>query len=226
VLDHLQAGQLSASFRESASQARYGLDRMKGIHRTHRLAITIGFAAALTFTIAQPVSAACTTKEFYTNAALATAGHLNNLSRLETRDEYMKSAYSSLAKAQAQKCTNQATSDRWSVADSWLGVYAARDRVAKSQRITQQSCRSLQVAEAREGLALSWLELVHVQVRLMHTPLFQHALSALRDTARALSVQVPPLTASRTATNSYVKASAEARAHSSQACSDAPVASE
>jgi hypothetical protein len=77
------------------------------------------------------------------------------------------------------------------------------------------------VAEAREGLALSWLELVHVQVRLVHAPLFQHALSALRDTARALSVQVPPMTAGRTATNSYVRTSVEASAHSSQACSDA-----
>jgi len=199
---------------------------MKTIHKIHRLVITIGFAATLTFTIAQPVSAACTAKEFYINAALATAVHLDNLSRLETRDDYMKSAYSNLAKAQAQKCTNRAASDRWSIADSWLGVYAARDRFAQSQRITHQSCRSLQVAEAREGLALSWLELAQVQARLDRTLLFQRALSALRNTARALSIQVPPLTANQPATNSYVRASVEASAHSSEACSDALAASE
>jgi len=53
---------------------------------------------------------------------------------LETRDDYMKSGFNSLAKAQPQKCTNQAASDRWVIADSWPGVYAARDKVAQSQR--------------------------------------------------------------------------------------------
>ena len=169
------------------------------LHRVHRLAIIIGFAAALTFTIAQPVLAACTTKESYTNAALAPAGRIGIMSRPETRDSYMKSGYASLAKAQAQKCTNQAASDRWAIADSWLGVYAARDRLAQSQRSRQQSCRSLHLAEAREGLALSWLELARVHARLLRTSMFQ------RD---------------RAATESYVRSSVEATAHSSEECSE------
>jgi hypothetical protein len=199
---------------------------MKTIHRIHRLAIIIGFAATLTFTIAQPVSAACASKALYTKAALETVGRLDQTSRVETRDDYMKLAYSSLAKAQAQKCSSQAEGDRWTVADSWLGTYAARDRAAQACHVKQRSCRSLHVAEAREGLALSWLELVAVQSRLVRTPLFQHALSALRGTAHALVVQLPPLTAGQTATNSYVRASIEAREQSSQACSETRVASQ
>ncbi len=196
------------------------------IHRMHRLAIIIGFAVALTFTIAQPVSAACATKQLYTNAALSTVGRLDQTSRVETRDDYMKLAYSSLAKAQAQKCNSQAEGDRWTVADSWLGIFAARDRAAQSWHVTQQSCRSLHLAEAREGLALSWLELAQVKTRLVSTPLFQHALSALRDTAHALLVHLPPLTTGQSATKSYVRASVEAGAQSSRACSDTLVASE
>jgi hypothetical protein len=199
---------------------------MKALHRVHRLAIIIGLAVTLTFTFAQSVSAACTTKERYTNDALATAGRLSRMSRLETRDAYMKSAYASLAKAQAQKCANQVAGDRWAVADSWLGVYAAKDRLAPSQPINLPSCKSLHAAEAREGLALSWLELVQVQAHLAHTATFQRALAALRDTARALSVRVPPLTADRAATDLYIKSSVEAATQSSRACSDTLVASQ
>src|ERR1700737_1389543 len=151
VLDHLPVGQLPARARGWPSQARHGLYRMKTIHRMHRLAIIIGFAATLTFTIAQPVSAACAVKAGYTNAALAMVGRLNQTSRLETRDDYMRLAYARLAKAQAQKCTNQAEGDRWALADSWLGIYAARDRAAQSSHLAQQSCRSLRLAEARRG---------------------------------------------------------------------------
>src|ERR1700680_5205502 len=98
----------------------------------------------------------------------------------------MKLPSSSLAKAQAQKCSSQAEGDRWTVADSWLGIFAARDRAAQSWHVTQQSCRSLHLAEAREGLALSWLELAQVKTRLLNTPLFPHALSAFVGTAPAL----------------------------------------
>jgi len=200
-------------------------DRMTTIHRVHRLAIIIGFAVALTFTVAQPVSATCTTKDYYTNAALAMIGRLNLTSRPETRGDSITSAYASLAKAQAQKCARQAQGDRWAVVESWLGSFAARDAAAQSPPTTQPSCKFVHLAEAREGLALSWLELVQVQARLVRTPLFQNALSALRDTAHALSVRLPPLTAGRTAANAYIRASVEAGAHSSQACSDTPMAS-
>lgn len=217
VLDHLPAGRFAARTGENVSQGRHGLDRVKKKHPIHRLAVVIGFAAVLTFTTVQPVSAACAAQEAYVNAALALVSRLSQTSRVETRDGYMKSAYASLARAQAQKCTSQRQRDRWAVADSWLGVYAARDSAAHAQHIAQPLCRSLIVAQARDGLALSWLELVQVRPRVADTSLFRHALVALQDAARELSVQIPSVTADRTAAASIVKTRVESS--SSRACS-------
>jgi hypothetical protein len=165
----------------------------------------------------QPVSAACSTQEFYIDAALAKVGRLSLTSRLETRRDYMKSAYASLARAQAQKCAHQAQRDRWEVADSWLGVFAARDSAAQAQRVVVPLCRSVRLVEARDGLALSWLELSHVRPRLADTSLFRHAFHALQDAARGLSVQLPSLTADRTAAASIDKSRVESG--SSKICS-------
>jgi hypothetical protein len=182
-------------------------------HRIYRLAVVIGFAAVLTFTIAQPVSAGCAAKAQYTNAALSAAVRAEGTSRLETRDSYMKSGYGSLAKAQSEKCLNPALSQRWAVADSWLGVFSALDRAAESQHTAEQSCKSLHLAEAREGIALSWLELERVRARLSQTASFQHAMRALEHSANALSVRLPPLGADPAATNAFITSSVEATAN-------------
>jgi hypothetical protein len=186
-------------------------------HRIYRLAVVIGFAAVLTFTIAQPVSAACAAKAQYTSAALSAAVRADGTSRLETRDSYMKSGYTSLAKAQSEKCLNPALSGEWAIADSWLGVFSALDRAAESQHTTEQSCKSLHLAEAREGLALSWLELERVHTRLAHTASFQHALGALEHSANVLSVRLPPLNANPAATNAFITSSVEAAANAPKA---------
>jgi hypothetical protein len=186
-------------------------------HVMYRLVVGIGFAAALTFTIVQPVSAACATKAQYTNAALSAAGRAQGTSRPKTRDNYMKSAYDSLAKAQSEKCLNPALSQEWAVADSWLGAFSALDRAAESQHTSERPCKSLHLAEAREGLALSWLELQKVHASLSQTASFQHAMRAVEHSANALSVRLPPLGADPAASHAFISSSVEAVANAPKA---------
>ncbi|MDQ6766962.1 MAG: hypothetical protein M3Z41_04050 [Candidatus Eremiobacteraeota bacterium] len=190
----------------------------------HGLAVTIGLAVALTFTFAKPAVAGCPEKLRYTNAALSAVASAGDSSRLQARQYYMKTGFRSLVEAQSERCVDATISARWQIANAWLGIYSALDVVQDRERHQTPGCTALHLAEAREGIALSWLGLTQVPGQFQRAAIFKHAISALATSARTLDVRLPTPGADRAAKDAYMKSSMQDAQRPKTSCNESAMA--
>lgn len=179
-------------------------------NRVHRLALIIGLAVLLTCSAATAAGARCVDKAQLTNQAIADVEHAAGARQVALRRTYTTRGYESLARAWDQPCSDAELSAKWTVVEAWLGAYQALEKVSQRKGTAKPACRALFLAEARQGVVLSWVELASAQERWAQTNLYKKAASAAQEDALALSMTLPPLAANQKRMQSFVQQYADA----------------